>query len=181
MRSIRAIEYADICILMIDAVRGLEAQDLNIANIIMRNRKGMVVVVNKWDLIENKGNNTALEYEKALKERFAPYTDFTVIFASAISKQRIHKALDVAMQVFENRKRKVRTSEINEYLLPLIEAYPPPALKGKTIKIKYISQLPTQTPSFAFFTNLPQYVKAPYKRFLENKIREKWDFSYNFV
>ncbi len=177
MRSIRAIEYADICILMIDAVRGLEAQDLNIANIIMRNRKGMVVVVNKWDLIENKGNNTALEYEKALKERFAPYTDFTVIFASAISKQRIHKALDVAMQVFENRKRKVRTSEINEYLLPLIEAYPPPALKGKTIKIKYISQLPTQTPSFAFFTNLPQYVKAPYKRFLENKIREKWDFS----
>lgn len=178
VRSIRAIENSDICILMIDATRGLESQDLNIFSLIQKNRKGLVVCVNKWDLIENKETNDIKNIEKSIRERLAPFVDFPIIFTSATTKQRILKVIETAVEVHENKYRKIPTAKLNEYLLPLIENYPPPALKGKYIKIKYVTQLPnTQIPTFVFFANLPQYVKEPYKRFLENKIRAKYDFS----
>lgn len=178
VRSIRSIENSDVSILMLDATRGIESQDLNIFSLIQKNKKGLVVVVNKWDLIENKESNDSKKVEKDIRERLAPFADFPIIFTSVPNKQRILKVLDTAMQVFENKNRKIPTSKLNEVLLPLIDNYPPPALKGKYIKIKYITQLPnTMIPSFIFFANLPQYVKEPYRRFLENKIREKWNFN----
>ena len=176
MRSIRTIENADVCILMLDAQQGLESQDLNIHNLIVRNRKGCVIVVNKWDLIE-KGNNTMKEWREFLASKLAPFNDIPVIFTSVINKQRILEVLQTAIRVYENRKRRIPTSELNEYMLPVIESTPPPATKGKYIKIKYVTQLPTRTPQFAFFVNLPQYIKEPYRRFIENKLRGQWDFS----
>lgn len=178
VRSIKAIENSDVCVLMIDATKGVESQDMNIFSLIQKNRKGLVVCVNKWDLIENKQTNDAKKIEETIRERFAPFVDFPIIFTSAITKQRILKVLENAQMVFENRKRKIPTRKLIEYMLPLIENYPPPAIKGKYIKIKYITQLPETTiPTFIFFANLPQYVKEPYKRFLENKIRAQWDFT----
>ena len=174
MRAIRAIERADVCILMIDANAGMEAQDMSIFNLIVRNRKGCVIVVNKWDLFI-KDNNTLKEYEAALKRRLAPFDDVPVIFTSVVKKQRILDVLDAAAHVHDNYSRRLPTARLNEALLPEIENYPPPAWKGKYVKIKYVTQLPTKFPAFAFFCNLPQYVKEPYKRFLENKIREHFD------
>ena len=177
MRSIRAIENSDVCILMIDATRGIEGQDLNIFQIIQRNNKSLVVVVNKWDLVEDKSQMAIDHFRNAIYERLAPFTDFPIIFASAVTKQRIFKVLETAKEVYLNRKRRVTTAKLNEEMLPLIEAYPPPSIKGKYIKIKYCSQIAdTQIPTFVFYANLPQYVKEPYRRFLENKIRERWDF-----
>ena len=177
MRSIRAIENSDVCILLIDATRGIESQDLNIVQIIQRNNKSLVVVVNKWDLVEDKSKEAIAHFENAIRNRMSPFTDFPIIFASALTKQRIFRVLEVAKEVYMARKRHVSTSKLNEEMLPLIEAYPPPSMKGKYIKIKYCAQLPnTQIPSFVFYANLPQYVKEPYKRFLENKIRERWNF-----
>ena len=176
MRSIRAIENSDVCILMLDAQQGLESQDLNIHNLIVRNRKGCVIVVNKWDLIE-KDNNTMKEWTEFLKKKLAPFNDIPIIFTSVLSKQRIFDVLQTAIRVYQSRKRRISTSELNDFLLPLIENYPPPATKGKYIKIKYVTQLPTPTPQFAFFVNLPQYIKEPYRRFLENNMRDHWDFS----
>jgi len=178
IRSIRAIEGADICILMLDATRGVEGQDLNIFSVIQKNAKGLVVVVNKWDLVENKTDKVMKEFESAIRYRFAPFVDFPIVFTSALTKQRIFKVLEVAREVYENRSIKISTARLNEEMLPLIEAYPPPSTKGKYIKIKYVTQLPnTYVPSFVFFANLPQYVKEPYKRFLENKLREKWNLT----
>lgn len=178
MRSIRAIENSDVCILMLDATRGVEGQDLNIFSLIQRNQKGLVVVVNKWDLVENKSDKVMKEFENAIRERFAPFVDFPIIFASALTKQRIFKVLEFAKEVFLNRTTRISTARLNEEMLPLIEAYPPPSVKGKYIKIKYCTQLPnTRVPSFVYFANLPQYVKEPYKRFLENKMREKWSLT----
>ena len=178
VRSIRAIENCDVCILMIDATRGIESQDLNIFSLIQKNKKGLVVCINKWDLIENKESNDIKKYEATIRERLAPFVDFPIIFTSVITKQRILKVLETAVQVRENKERKVATAKLNEYMLPAIENYPPPALKGKYIKIKYVTQLPnTSIPTFLFFANLPQYVKDPYRRFLENKIRAKYEFS----
>jgi len=178
VRSIRAIENSDVCILMIDATRGLESQDLNIFSLIQKNKKGLVVVVNKWDLIESKTNQDIKQFENSIRERIAPFTDFPIIFSSAVTKQRIYKVMETALQVYENKQRKVPTAQLNERFLPLIENYPPPATKGKYIKIKYCTQLPnTQVPTFVFFANLPQYVKEPYRRFLENKLRSWWDFN----
>jgi len=176
MRSIRSIENSDVCILMIDATRGIEAQDMNIFQLIQKNNKSLVVVVNKWDLVEDKSQKVITTFETAIRNRMAPFTDFPIIFSSALTKQRIYKVLETAKQVYENRTRKIGTSKLNEVMLPLIEAFPPPSNKGKYIKIKYVAQLPnTKIPSFVFYANLPQYVKEPYKRFLENKIRENWD------
>lgn len=178
IRSIRVIENADVCILMIDATRGIESQDLNIFSLIQKNRKGLVVFVNKWDLVENKDAVVMKTFENAIRQRLAPFTDFPIIFGSALTKQRILKVMDVAKEVYQNKKRKVPTSKLNEVLLPIIERTPPPANKGKYIKVKYITQLPdTQVPSFAFFCNLPKWIKEPYKRFIENRMRENWDFS----
>ena len=178
IRSIRSIESADVCILMIDATRGVESQDLNIFSLIQKNQKGLVVVVNKWDLVENKDVKVMKTFEEAIRSRFAPFTDFPIVFASALTKQRIFKVLEEAKEVYKARTNRVPTARLNEEMLPLIEAYPPPSNKGKYIKIKYCTQLPnTQVPSFVFFANLPQYVKEPYRRFLENKMREKWNFS----
>ena len=178
VRSIRAIENSDVCILMIDATRGIEAQDLNIYNLIQKNKKGLVVCVNKWDLIESKTNADIKGYENAIRGRMAPFTDFPIIFTSATTKQRIFKVIETALHVYENKQKKIPTAQLNEKFLPLIENYPPPANKGKYIKIKYCTQLPnTQVPTFVFFANLPQYVKEPYRRFLENKLREWWDFT----
>lgn len=176
MRSIRAIEDSDVCILMLDATRGMEAQDVSIFHLIERNKKGVVLLVNKWDLVE-KDNSSTITFTKAIKERIAPFVDVPIVFISALTKQRILKALETAVEVYENRTKKVKTSELNEVMLEAIEAYPPPSLKGKFVKIKYVTQLPSQTPSFAFFANLPQYVKEPYRRYLENKIREKFNFT----
>lgn len=176
MRSIRTIEMADVCLLLLDATLGMEAQDLNIFQLILRNKKGVVILVNKWDLFE-KDNNTLKKYRETLLERVAPFTDVPIIFTSAITKQRVLKAFEEAKHVYDNRRQKVKTSELNEVMLEAIEAYPPPATKGKYIKIKYVTQLPTPTPTFCFFANLPQYVKDPYKRFLENKIREHFDLT----
>ena len=178
MRSIRAIENADVCILMLDATRGIESQDLNIYSLIQRNQKGLVVVINKWDLVEDKSTKAMKYFEDTIRERFAPFTDFPIIFASALTKQRIFKVLEMAKETYINRTTKVSTAKLNEEMLPIIEATPPPSNKGKYIKIKYCMQLPgTRVPSFVFFANLPQYVKEPYKRFLENKIRERWNFT----
>ena len=178
IRSIRSIESADVCILMIDATRGIESQDLNIFSLIQKNQKGLVVVVNKWDLVENKDVKVMKTFEEAIRSRFAPFTDFPIVFSSALTKQRIFKVLEEAKEVYKVRTTRVPTARLNEEMLPLIEAYPPPSNKGKYIKIKYCTQLPnTQVPSFVFFANLPQYVKEPYRRFLENKMREKWHFS----
>jgi len=176
MRAVRTIENSDICLLLIDATRGLESQEMNIVSLIQKNNKGMIVLVNKWDLIE-KETNTAAKIEKEIKERTAPFNDYPVLFISAIHKQRIHKVLEVIEQVNQNRNRKISTSELNEVMLAIINNNPPPSLKGKYVKIKYVTQLPVYTPTFAFFCNLPQYVKEPYKRFLENRMREKFDFS----
>ena len=178
IRSIRSIENSDVCILMIDATRGVESQDLNIFSLVQKNQKGLVVVVNKWDLVENKDVKVMKTFEEAIRSRFAPFTDFPIIFASALTKQRIFKVLEEAKEVYKARTNRVATARLNEEMLPLIEAYPPPSNKGKYIKIKYCTQLPnTQVPSFVFFANLPQYVKEPYRRFLENKMREKWHLS----
>ena len=176
MRAIRAIENSDVCILMIDAQQGVEAQDMAIFNIINRNRKGCVLVVNKWDAVE-KGNNTMKEYREALSRRLQPFNDVPIIFTSVIKKQRIMDVLNAAQEVYDNYSRRIPTSSLNEALLPEIENYPPPAWKGKYIKIKYVTQLPTAFPAFAFFCNLPQYVRDPYKRFLENKLREHFPFK----
>ncbi len=178
IRSIRSIENSDVCILMLDATRGIEGQDLNIFSLVQRNQKGLVVVVNKWDLIEDKTAKVMKGYEDAIRNRLAPFTDFPIVFTSALTKQRILKVLELAKEVYQARTTRIPTARLNEELLPLIEAYPPPSNKGKYIKIKYITQLPnTQVPSFVFFANLPQYVKEPYRRFLENKIRERWKLS----
>ena len=178
MRSIRAIENSDVCVLMIDATRGIESQDMNIFQLIQKNNKSLVVVVNKWDLVEEKSTIVMKTFEEAIRDRMAPFTDFPIIFASALTKQRIFKVLETAKEVYENRRRRVSTGKLNEEMLPLIEAYPPPSIKGKYIKIKYCSQMPdTHVPTFVFYANLPQYVKEPYRRFLENKIRERWDFN----
>ena len=178
MRSIRAIENSDVCVLMIDATRGIEAQDINIFQLIQRNQKGMVVVVNKWDLAEDKSTKAIQYFEDTIRQRMAPFTDFDIIFSSALTKQRIFKVLEAANAVSEHRRARVGTKRLNEEMLPLIEAYPPPSIKGKYIKIKYCSQVPdTRVPTFVFYANLPQYIKEPYRRFLENQIRERWDFS----
>ena len=175
MRSIRAIENSDVCILMLDATRGIEAQDMNIFQLVQKNNKSLVVVVNKWDLVENKDQKVIDTFENAIRKRMAPFVDFPIIFASALTKQRIFKVLETAKQVYLNRRTHVGTSKLNEVMLPIIEAYPPQSVKGKYIKIKYCTQLPnTQIPSFVFYANLPQYVKENYRRFLENKIRENW-------
>lgn len=178
IRSIRAIENSDVCALMIDATRGIESQDLNIFSLIQKNKKGLVVCVNKWDLVEEKSQKVITTFTNAIRERLAPFTDFPILFISAMTKQRIFKVLETVQQVYENRQRRISTAKLNEIMLPIIENYPPPAWKGKYIKIKYITQLPAVSiPSFAFFCNLPQWIKDPYKRFLENKIRENWNFS----
>lgn len=177
MRSIRAIENSDVCVLMIDATRGIEGQDVNIFQIIQKNQKGMVVVVNKWDLAKDKSTTAIKHFENTIRERFAPFTDFKIIFASALTKQRIYKVLEEAENTYKNRVNKVSTHKLNEVMLPIIEATPPPSIKGKYIKIKYCMQLPAMyVPSFVFYANLPQYVKEPYKRFLENQIRAHWNF-----
>ena len=175
MRSIRAIENSDVCILMLDATRGVEAQDMNIFQLIQKNNKSLVVVVNKWDLVQEKSQKVINTFEAAIRNRMAPFVDFPIIFASALTKQRIFRVLETAKQVYLNRKTHVGTSKLNEVMLPIIEAFPPQSVKGKYIKIKYCTQLPnTQIPSFVFYANLPQYVKENYRRFLENKIRENW-------
>lgn len=178
MRSIRAIENSDLCVLMVDATRGIEGQDINIFQIIQKNQKGLVVVVNKWDLVENKSNEAIQFFEKAIRNRFAPFTDFNIIFASALTKQRIFRVLEECQKVYNNRTTKISTAKFNETMLPIIEATPPPSIKGKYIKIKYCMQIPnTRVPSFVFYTNLPQYVREPYKRFLENQIRDHWNLT----
>ncbi|MDG5799729.1 ribosome biogenesis GTPase Der [Marinilabiliaceae bacterium ANBcel2] len=176
MRAVRAIENCDVSILVIDATRGFEGQDQKIFSLIERNRKGVVVVVNKWDLIE-KDKTTVKDFETEIRNATAPYTNYPIIFSSALTKQRVYKILEETIRVDKNRKRKISTSKLNDFMLPIIKATPPPATKGKYIKIKYITQLPSMAPSFAFYCNLPQYVKEPYKRFLENHIRKQWDFS----
>jgi GTP-binding protein len=176
MRAIRAIEHTDICILMIDAQYGVEAQDMSIFNLIIKNKKGCVVVVNKWDLI-TKTSNTMKEYTEAIRKKLAPFSDIPIVFTSAINKQRILDVLDAAAKVYDNYSKRIPTSTLNEIMLEEIENCPPPATKGKYIKIKFITQLPTKSPSFAFFCNLPQYIGEPYKRFLENKLRSHFDFT----
>jgi GTP-binding protein len=176
MRSIRAIESSDVCLMMVDAVLGFESQDMNIIKLVEKNRKGLVILVNKWDLVE-KTTNTLKDFEAAIKKQLQPFTDIPVLFISAINKQRIHKALETANQVYFNRIRKITTSKLNEVMLPIVTANPPPAIKGKFIKTKFITQLPTHAPSFAFFCNLPQYVNEPYKRYVENKLRENFEFT----
>ncbi|REK03516.1 MAG: ribosome biogenesis GTPase Der [Bacteroidetes bacterium] len=176
LRSVRAIEDADVCILMIDAEKGLSAQDLAIFHLIDKNRKGVVLVINKWDLVE-KDHKSMDKYIDEIKSKLAPFTDIPIVFTSVLTKQRVFKVLEEAVRVYENRKRRIKTSELNDFLLPLMENNPPPAIKGKYIKVKYVTQLPTETPQFAFFCNLPQYINDSYRRFLENKLRERYDFS----
>lgn len=176
LRSIRAIENCHVCLVMIDATLGIEAQDLNIISLALRNNKGVVILVNKWDLVE-KGTNTARDLEKIIRERIAPFTDVPIIFTSVLNKVRIHKVLETAILVYENRTRRISTPQLNEVMGEAIENFPPPSVKGKYIKIKYVTQLPNKTPGFVFFCNLPQYVKEPYKRYLENKLREKFNFT----
>jgi len=175
MRSIRAIEESDVCMLLLDATRGVEAQDLNVFNLIIKNRKGCVILVNKWDLLE-KETNTMKDFEEDIRKKIAPFNDIPIIFTSALTKQRLLKGLEETIRVYENRKRKVKTSELNNVMLQAIEDFRPPSVKGKFVKIKYVTQLPTYAPTFAFYANLPQYVKDPYKRYLENRIRDNWDF-----
>lgn len=177
IRSIRAIEASDVCILMIDATRGIEAQDVSIFSLIQKNRKGLVVCVNKWDLVENKSQAAIKTFEAAIRNRFAPFTDFPIIFTSALTKQRIYKVVETAVEVYKNRGRIIATSQLNNVMLEAIAAYPPPAHKGKYVKIKYVTMLKeSRIPTFIFFCNLPQWVKEPYRRYLENKIRETWEF-----
>jgi GTP-binding protein len=176
MRSVRAIEHSDVCMLMIDATIGMEGQDVNIFHLIERNWKGVVVLVNKWDLVE-KETMTMKQYEKQIREKLQPFDDVPVLFVSALTKQRIHKALQVTVEVYENRKKRIPTHQLNEKMLQAIEAYHPPAVKGKYVRIKYVTQLPTHAPAFAFYCNLPQYVREPYKRYLENKLREHFSFT----
>jgi GTP-binding protein len=176
VRSIRAIENSDVCLLLLDATQGIESQDLHVLNIIKENRKGLVICVNKWDLVE-KTTNSVKEFTKVIHERIAPFTDVPILFISATEKQRLLKVLDAAVQVYKSRSFRIPTSKLNEYMLQCIESFPPPSVKGKYIKIKYVTQLPTPFPAFAFFCNLPQYVKEPYKRFLENKLRDAYDFT----
>ena len=178
IRSIRAIENSDVCILMIDATRGIEGQDLNIFSLIQKNKKGLVVCINKWDLVEDKSTQAIKTFENAIRSRLAPFTDFPIVYASALTQQRIFKVLECASEVYKNRHRHVPTARLNEEMLAVIENYPPPANKGKYVKIKYVTQLKeTPVPTFIFFCNLPQWVKDPYKHFLENKIRDKWNFT----
>ena len=177
MRSVRAIENSDVVIIMVDATLGWESQDMNIFSIAQRNRKGIVILVNKWDLIENKGANSIKEFETIIRNRIGQFSDVPILFISALTKQRILKAVETAMEVYENRKKKIKTSKLNEVMLPIFENTPPPALKGKYIKIKYCVQLPTPSPQFVFFCNLPQYVKDPYKRFTENQLRKEFGFT----
>ena len=176
MRSIRAIENSDVCLIMIDASEGLQSQDLNIIGLAQKNRKGVVIVVNKWDLIE-KDTSTSKEFEERILHKMAPFNDVPIIFISVLKKQRVFKALEAAVEVFQNRKRRIPTRKLNDVMLEAIQHYPPPAVKGKYVKIKYVTQLPTHAPTFAFFCNLPQYVKEPYKRYLENKLRENFEFT----
>ncbi|AXO81321.1 ribosome biogenesis GTPase Der [Olleya aquimaris] len=176
MRSVRAIEHADVCLLVVDATRGFDGQIQNIFWLAQRNRKGIVVLINKWDLVE-KDHKSTTEFEKYIKKQLEPFTDVPIVFISALTKQRIYKAIETAVEVYNNRTKRIKTSELNETLLPIIDNYPPPAYKGKFVKIKYIMQLPTPQPQFAFFCNLPQYVREGYKRYLENKLREIYDFK----
>ncbi len=176
MRSIRAIENSDVCLLMVDATTGFEAQDINILHLIEKNRKALVMVVNKWDLLE-KDSNTHLQFESEIRKKTAPFTDYEIVFTSVINKQRIFKALEAANEAFQNSRRRIATSKLNDLLLPIIENSPPPAIKGKYVKIKYVTQLPTKFPAFAFYCNSPQYIKEPYLRFMENTIRKHFDFK----
>jgi GTP-binding protein len=176
MRAVRTIESSDICLLMIDATRGIEAQDLNIISLILKNNKGMIILVNKWDLVE-KESNTALQTEKDIRSKTAPFIDYPVLFISATNKQRIHRILETVELVNNNRNRKIPTSELNDILLGIVHDNPPPSARGKFIKIKYVTQLPVYTPAFAFFCNFPEYIKEPYRRYVENRMREKFDFS----
>ena len=176
MRAIRTIEESDVCFLIVDATLGLESQDLNIFSLIVKNRKGVVILINKWDLVE-KSNNTMDEYEAAVRAKLAPFNDVPILFISALTKQRVFKAVETAMQVYKNRKQKIPTAKLNEVMLAAIENYPPPTVKGKYIRIKYVTQLPTPSPQFAFFCNLPQYIRDPYRRYLENKMRENFDLQ----
>ncbi len=176
LRSVRTIEESDVCLLILDATRGIEAQDMSIYNLALRNNKGVVILINKWDLVE-KDNSSTKQFTATIHERIAPFTDVPIIFMSALTKQRIFKALETAVEVYQNRQQKIKTSALNELLQESIESYPPPSVKGKYIKIKYATQLPSVTPSFAFFANLPQYIKDPYKRYLENRIRERFNFT----
>ena len=175
MRSIRAIEHADVCMMVVDATRGFEAQDLSIVSLVEKNKKGLVVVVNKWDLVA-KETNTMRDAEAYIKRKLEPFTDFPIIFTSALTKQRVLKAFEEGVKVYNRRKQRVSTSKLNDTMLEIIQNYPPPAVKGKYVKIKFCTQLPTRTPQFAFFANLPQYIKEPYKRYLENRMREEFDF-----
>ncbi|MBT5425725.1 MAG: GTP-binding protein, partial [Bacteroidetes bacterium] len=176
MRSVRAIEYADVCLLLIDAVEGVKSQDISIFGIAQRNHKGIVILVNKWDLVE-KDTKSSAKFLEELQHRIAPFTDVPVIFTSALTKQRVLKALETAVQVYQDRSKKIQTSKLNDFLQEAVESNPPPSVKGKFIRIKYATQLPNPTPIFAFYCNRPQYIKDPYKRYLENKIREKFDFT----
>ncbi|WP_108868842.1 ribosome biogenesis GTPase Der [Aquimarina aquimarini] len=177
MRSVRAIEHSDVCLLLFDADRGFDGQVQNIFWLAERNRKGVVILVNKWDLIENKESNTLKDFEKYIRKQIEPFTDVPIVFISALTKQRIFKAIETAVEVYKNRSKKIKTSELNDVLLPIIENNPPPAYKGKYVKIKYITQLPTPQPQFAFFCNLPQYIRDPYRRFIENQLRKEFDFN----
>ncbi len=176
LRAVRAIESSDVCLLMIDATRGFEGQDQKIFHLIERNKKGAVIIVNKWDLIEKDTMSTKI-FEDQIRKEIAPYTDIPIVFTSVLTKQRIHKVLELAHEVYENRKRRITTSKLNDYFLPIMTSNPPPSTKGKYIKVKYVTQIPTVTPEFVFFCNLPQYVKDPYKRFIENKLRSNWNFT----
>jgi ribosome-associated GTPase EngA len=176
MRTIKALEESDVVILMLDATEGIEAQDINIFHLAEKNRKGVVILVNKWDLIE-KNNKTTKVFEEQIREKIAPFTDVPIVFTSVIEKQRIFKAIEAAAKVYQNKVKKVPTSKLNDVMLPIIENYPPPAIKGKYVKIKYVTQLAGRSPMFAFFCNLPQYIKEPYRRFVENKLRENFDFE----
>lgn len=176
LRSIRAIEKSDVCFLMLDATLGIESQDMNVLRVIQKNNKGLVILVNKWDLIE-KETNTVKEFTETIKKKIEPFKDVPIVFISALTKQRIFKALEIGVKVYENRKQRITTSKLNDLMQEAIETYPPPAYKGKFIKIKYVTQLPTYYPSFAFFCNLPQYIRDPYKRFLENQLRKNFNFE----
>ncbi|HQG55451.1 MAG TPA: ribosome biogenesis GTPase Der [Bacteroidales bacterium] len=176
MRAVKAVENSDVCLLMVDATRGIESQDISIFSLIQRNNKGMIVLVNKWDLVK-KDSNTAKLFEEEIRKRTAPFTDYDILFISAINKQRIHKILECIEKVNNNRKKRIPTSELNEAMQEAFRAYPPPAVRGRNIKIKYVTQLPSYSPAFAFFCNYPQYIKEPYKRYLENRLRENFDFT----
>jgi GTP-binding protein len=176
LRSVRSIEASDVCFLLVDATRGMESQDVNIFNLIVRNKKGVVILVNKWDIIEKDIHSTR-NYEDEIREKIAPFKDVPILFISAITKQRVHKALETAMKVYHNKRQRIKTSALNTVLLEAVNVYPPPAVKGKHIKIKYVTQLPSKSPAFALFANLPQYIKEPYRRYIENKIRENFDFT----